>query len=111
LKWATVKPLCYREMLWDISLAPPGYGLLIAAYQSLLDHGGNANEALQPSRLHAATVDPDYADWGSFFLVIRDELRPGGEAARRRSTPAGLREQYQIEQQRVTRLLDDPSEA
>ena len=111
-------------------------------YGSLLNLGGNANEALQAARLHAASVDPGYADWGSFSLVIRDqtgisfELRPGEEVATRRAaefraqfaaeaanelaqqvqllgekTPPGLRKQYQIEQERVTGLLRDLSEA
>jgi hypothetical protein len=111
-------------------------------YGSLLNRGGNVNEAVHAAQVHAADVDVGYADWGSFSLVVRDQtgvsfdLRSGTETAERRATefqaqfaaenanelaqqvqllgeevPAGLKVQYDLEQERLSGLLDDLAEA
>jgi len=59
-------------------------------YPALIERSGNVNEAFQAARLAAADVEPDFSDWASFLLTIRDqtgvsfELRPGIEGIDRR---------------------------
>jgi CHAT domain len=68
------------------------------AFYSTLLESGNANTAVREARLRAAGTAPEYADWGSFTLVVRDqtgvcfEFRSSKETAERR--PAELRAQF-----------------
>jgi hypothetical protein len=109
-------------------------------YGALIDKGGNVSEAVHEARAQAAFAGPDFADWGSFTLTIRDqtgvsfEFRPADDEKRREAefqaqfaaetanelaqqlevlgdaTPSSIRRQYEVAEKRVTRLLDDLEE-
>jgi hypothetical protein len=116
-------------------------GFWSAFYGSLVEQGGNVNEAVQAARLSSAGASPGFADWGSFSLVVRDQtgvafdLRSAAEATERRpaelraqfaaeaanelaqqvqqlppEVSSGLKTQYEVEQRRVTGLLEDLTE-
>jgi hypothetical protein len=110
-----------------------------AFYGTLVNTGGNVNEALQAARTHAAAIEPTSADWASFSLVIRDqtgvsfdlqaasgerhaeELRAqfaaesANELAKQvqvlgSDVPSGLQKQYEVQEKLASDLVDKLSE-
>ena len=64
-----------------------------AFYSALTEHGGSATEAVYQARVATAAADPDFADWASFSLAVRDQTgvpfaigRTSDDPRRRRST-------------------------
>jgi hypothetical protein len=110
-------------------------------FYASLRQGRNVSQAVQHARQLVAQLQPDWADWASFCLVVRDqtgvsfEIRPGAQGPRRAieykaqfsaelandlaeqvqllgdKTPAGLQQQYDFEQQRVSTFLNDLRES
>lgn len=64
-----------------------------AFYGGLVEHAGDATEAVHQARVTTAEADHDAADWASFSLAVRDQTgvpfaigRSGADIRRRQST-------------------------